>query len=82
MIEAEITKFFYSLLLERAVEEDEFVQVANRVRDHIFRKDMLYPPNLREYLLELIANQEIKFYKDRTDEDEEDVAKMIRNIQK
>ena len=81
-VESEIMKYFYSELLEKAREQDVFTSAANRVRDHVFNYSFLYPADLRWFLLELVANQEVRYFKRFSNYGNEGVDKLIRNIKK
>lgn len=66
-IEADILKYYYSLLLTKSKTEHEFVFTVNRIRAHIFQADLCYHYDLRKYLFELVANHEIQYYNQGND---------------
>lgn len=81
-VESELMKYFYSVYLEIARIQDVFTTAANRIRDHVFNYCMLYPADLRCFILECVANQEVKYFKKFGNYGNEGLDKLIRNIKK
>ena len=82
IIESEILKYFYGTFWEIAKQTNNFVTVASQIKDHVFRKDMLYSVELRRYILETVANHEIQYYNRYANSESNNPDKLVRNIQK
>lgn len=82
LIESDILKYFYGSFIDLAKEIDEFIPVVNRIRDHIFNKAMRYSVGLRHYILETLANQEIRYFTRYSNSENKNCDKLVRNIQK
>lgn len=82
LVVSELIKYFYGSFIERSKEVEEFVPTVNRIKDHVFRKDMLYSPELRHYLLDIIANHEIYYFNRYSKSSEKQWDKLVSNIKK
>jgi hypothetical protein len=76
-------KYFYGTLIKLSRIEDTFVSLISKVKDHTFRKDLMYDSSLRKYLFELAVNEEVLYYQENSyGIDDESVSKLIKNIRR
>lgn len=76
-------RYFYGTLIKLSKSRNNFVTLINKVKDHVFRKDLMYDSSLRKYLFELVSNEEVLYYQlNSHDIDDESVTKLISNIQR
>ena len=81
-IEAEILKYFYTVLLESSKTQDEFITVVKRVKNHIFRRNLMYNSDLRKYIFELAVNQELLYIRNHMNDfdEKQNIKKLTKNI--
>lgn len=73
-------KYFYQMLLELSIEQEEFIPTVKRVKDHIFQRNLMYSSDLRKFLFELASNHEFLFISQNKAEDEtSNIRKVLKN---
>lgn len=81
-IDAEILKYFYTTLLKVAKNEEEFIPIVKRIKNHIFQRNLMYNSDLRKYILELTVNQELLYIQENMKDldEKENSRKLVKNI--